>query len=167
MVKEAKEMAAVRLAPSVRRQVKAIASRLRVNESDVLRFAIEAAVSQLETLCDPVLEGTDLVSALAEQGVELGRALDLDVSKLDEVLNGDLEDESKRVPRDVIAMILGGSQCKDYVEWLMRFSSGEEKPSFDLLTPRAYLQGRFRDPRSFRSFEEQMEHEERQSRLSR
>lgn len=167
MAKEAKEMAAVRLSPTVRRQVKALAARLQASESDVLRFAIESTITELAPLCDPVLEGTDLVAALSERGPELGRALDLDVSTLEKILNGDLEDESKRVPRDVVALLLGGQQSKDYFEWLIRVSNGKEQPSFLQLSPRVYLQSRFPDPREFQSAEEQWEHEERQRRLSR
>jgi len=57
MAKEAKEMVAVRLQPSARRKIKALASRLKANESDILRFAIEVALEELSPLCDPVLEG--------------------------------------------------------------------------------------------------------------
>jgi len=107
------------------------------------------------------------VPALAEHGPELGRALELDASKLNAILNEGLEDEGKRVPREVIVMLLGGGQSKDYMDWLMRITSGEEKASFSLLPPRAYLKGKYPDPRELSSIEEQIEWDERERRLSR
>ena len=161
MAKEAKEMAAVRLEPAARRKIKVLAARLRVRESDVIRYAIEGALAELHLLCDQSLEGRDLVAAFVERGSELGRLLDLDVPKLSAILNEDLVDESKRVPREDVAMLLGGRQTKDYVDWLVRVSTGKDTPPTECLEPKTYLKAKYPDLRVEEAIEEHLEEQDR------
>lgn len=143
MAKETKEMVAVRLDPAARRKIKVLAERLKVNESNILRYAIDVALEELSPLCDPVKEGVELLPAFVEHGAELLRALDLDIGKLDDILHGDLEDERNRMPRDEMRMMLGVGQTPGYVEWFSKVASGEEKPPFDQLSPKVYLRNKY------------------------
>lgn len=168
MAREAKEMVAVRLDPAARRKIKVLADRLKVNESEILRYAIDVTLEKLSPLCDLVREGAELVSAFVEHGLELGRAFDLDVARLDAILNGDLEDESKRVSREDIRMILGGNVTDGYVEWLQKLGSGELKPSAWQMSPSAYLHEKYVLPtETDRKWEEHVGRDEHEKRLSR
>lgn len=143
MARETKEMVAVRLDPAARRKIKVLAERLKVNDSDILRYAIRAALEELAPLCDPVKEGVELLPAFLEHGPELMRALDFDILKLDDILHGDLEDERKRMPRDEMRMMLGGGQTAGYVEWFTKVAAGELKAPLDQMSPKVYLRDKY------------------------
>ena len=67
--------------------MKKIAQRLGVRESDVIRFAVKSMLSRLAPLHDPEARGRSLVPVFATAGAEFLRFFDLDVMRLDSIIN--------------------------------------------------------------------------------
>ena len=82
------------------RKIKCIAQRLSVRESDVLRFAVKTTLTRLSLLSDPAIRGRSLLPLFIDPTKELAAHFDLDASKLDELINGGVDDDIKRVPLD-------------------------------------------------------------------
>ena len=83
-------------------RVRTIARRLRVRESDVIRFALRQAFAKLAPLHDQNACGRDLIPVFLECGPELAYHFDLDSRTLESIVNGDLDDPRKKVDaRDI------------------------------------------------------------------
>ncbi len=82
------------------RKIKCIAQRLSARESEVLRFAIKTMLSRLSLLSDPAIRGRSLLPLFIDPTKELAAHFDLDASKLDELINGGVDEDAKRVPLD-------------------------------------------------------------------
>jgi len=78
-------------------RVKTIARRLRVRESDLIRFALRLTFTKLAPLHDPNTRGRDLIPVFLECGPELAYHFDLDSRTLESIVNGDLDDPRKKV----------------------------------------------------------------------
>jgi hypothetical protein len=83
-------------------RVKTIARRLRVRESDVIRFALRLAFTKLAPLHNQNARGRDLIPVFLECGPELAYHFDLDSRTLESIINGDASNPQERVdPRDI------------------------------------------------------------------
>jgi hypothetical protein len=92
------------------RKVKKLAARLGVRDSDVIRFAVKNMLGRLGPLYDPEVSGRNLVPVFVESGADLLRFFDIDASKLEAIINSDVDLE-RRVERDDIALLaLTGTQ---------------------------------------------------------
>src|SRR5262249_33256986 len=92
------------------RKVKRLATRLGVRDSDVIRFAVKSMLARLGPLYDPEVKGRNLVPVFVEFGTELLRFFDLDGTRLEAIVNDNVE-PGKRVDRDDIALLaLTGAQ---------------------------------------------------------
>jgi len=92
------------------RKVKKIANRLGVRDSDVIRFAVKSMLARLGPLYDPEAHGRNLVPVFVESGAELLRYFEIDASRLEAIINGNVDLE-RRVDRDDIALLaLTGTQ---------------------------------------------------------
>ena len=78
-------------------RVRTIARRLRVRESDIIRFALRLAFTKLAPLHDKNARGRDLIPVFLECGPELAYHFDLDSRTLESIVNGDLDDPRKKV----------------------------------------------------------------------
>jgi hypothetical protein len=87
------------------REVKLLASRLQVRDSDVIRFAVKCALMRLAPLCDSDARGHRLVPVLMESGGELLRHFELDISRLDSIVNEGLTNHDLRVEREDLRVI--------------------------------------------------------------
>ena len=146
MPKKAKEMIAVRLDPSDRRLLKALVRRLGVSESELLRYAIKTALADFAPLSDPAREGGELINAFLQHPLEKLRWLGLDENRLDEILHGDLQDESLRVAREDLEVLLTGRAAKGYAQWWGAMVKGETMPESFMTTPSAYLHHKYVEP---------------------
>ncbi len=146
MTKKPKEMIALRLDPIDRRKIKASSRRLGVTESDLIRYAIKRVVDELSPLSDQALEGVELLPAFLGHGPQMARWLDLGEDKLDAILHGDLENESLRVSKEDLRMVLTNSQSKGYVEWWTAIIQGKKKPRTEIFTPQVYLDEKYVAP---------------------
>lgn len=143
MAKEVKEIVAVRLEPTDRRRLKAIAARLRVNEAEVMRYAIKAALEDFAPLTDLSKEGAELLSAFVDHADEKARWLGLDREKLDSILHGDLENEALRVEAEDLDVLLRGHGGKGYYEWQKGIASGATVLPFFAAGPTTYLKDKY------------------------
>jgi hypothetical protein len=95
----------VRLCHSDLERIEKIAGRLRVRESEVIRFALRLAFTRLAPLLDENARGQDLIPIFLECGPELTRHFDLDPRMLDTIINGNLEKAEKRVDHEDLELI--------------------------------------------------------------
>src|SRR5882762_169881 len=57
VVDQRKQAVSIRLGESDIRNIKRIAKRLGVRDSDIIRFALKATLSRIAPLCDPAIRG--------------------------------------------------------------------------------------------------------------
>ena len=115
MREDKKQNVSVRLNVSDLHKIKDIAKRLHVRESDVFRFAIKATLTKLIPLHDGNVKGRDLVPAFIEYGPELTNYFDLDVHRLDAVINQGVDDLLARVDYDDIELIAMAGIKENYI----------------------------------------------------
>ncbi len=126
MVEQRKQAVSIRLGDSDIRNVKRIAKRLGVRDSDIIRFAIKSTLSRIAPLCDPAIRGRNLIPVLVESGDELIRYFDLDAFHLDAIINDQVE-EKRQVDRDDIALLAMSGLREEYL--LMRLDAGDGGPA--------------------------------------
>jgi hypothetical protein len=86
------------------RKIKKLAARLGVHDSDVVRFAVKTMLARLEPLHDPEARGRSVLPVFFESGDELVRFFELDMPRLDTIINDGVE-TARRVDRDDVALI--------------------------------------------------------------
>jgi hypothetical protein len=99
-----KQAVSIRMSRSDVRQIKRLADRLGVRDSDVVRFAIKTMLARLAPLPDPAVTGYGLVPVFMEAGPELMSHFDLDVDRLAGIIN-EGADEHRRVDAEDIQLI--------------------------------------------------------------
>jgi hypothetical protein len=97
MVGGKKQLVSVRLCHADVERIQALASRLRVRESDVIRFALRLAFNRLAPLLDEQARGRDLIPIFLECGPELTYHFDLEPRTLEAIVNGGLDDPERKV----------------------------------------------------------------------
>ena len=105
MAENRKQLVSVRLCQADIERIRAIAGRLRVRESDVIRFALRLAFSKLAPLLDMDAHGADLIPIFLECGPELTYHFDLDSRTLDSILNDGVGGSQKKVDSGDIELI--------------------------------------------------------------
>lgn len=114
-----KQPISIRLGESDLRNVRRIARRLGVRDSDIIRYAIKSMLSRIAPLCDDAIAGRNLVPLLIESGDELIRYFELDAYRLESIIN-EHADESLRVDRDDIAVLAMSGLREQYLAMRMR-----------------------------------------------
>jgi hypothetical protein len=106
-----KQNVSLRMNSTDLRKVKQIATRLYARESDVFRFAIKTALARLAPLHELNAHGAELLPLFMEFGPELTKYFELDTERLEAIVNGRLDDTSKRVERgDLELLVLAGQE---------------------------------------------------------
>jgi hypothetical protein len=126
VVDQRKQAISIRLGESDLRNVKRIAKRLGVRDSDIIRYAIKSMLGRIAPLCDEGIAGRNLVPVLVESGDELIRHFELDSYRLDSIINQDAS-EDLRVDRDDIALLAMSGLRDQYL--LMRIREGSGGPT--------------------------------------
>jgi len=108
-----KQAVSIRMNGGDVRKVKKLAARLGVRDSDVIRFAVKSMLAKLGPLYDSEVNGRNLLPVFVESGGELLRFFDIDASKLEAIINGDVHSE-RRVDRDDIALLALTSMQEPY-----------------------------------------------------
>ena len=121
MVDQRKQAVSIRLGESDIRNVKRIARRLGVRDSDIIRFAIKSTLNRIAPLCDAAIRGRNLVPVLVESGDELIRYFELDAFRLESIINENVE-EGRQVDRDDIALLAMSGLRDEYL--VMRMTDG-------------------------------------------
>lgn len=125
-----KQAVSIRLSESDLRNVKRVAARLAVRDSDIIRFAIKSMLNRISPLCDEAISGRHLVPVLIESGDELIRYFELDAFRLERIINEGSTDES-RVDRNDIALLAMNGLREQYLLMRLKDSNGSlhEVPS--------------------------------------
>ncbi len=95
----------VRLSGADLRKLKTIANRLRVSESDLIRFSLRQTLGKLAPLDDTHTKGSSLLPVFVEFGDELTNYFDLDLDRLETILNAGTDDD-RQVDREDIGLLL-------------------------------------------------------------
>lgn len=125
MVDQRKQAVSIRLGESDIRNIKRMAKRLGVRDSDIIRFAIKSTLNRIGPLCDPAIRGRNLVPVLVESGDELIRHFELDAYRLDTIINENVE-SGRQVDRDDIALLAMSGLRDEYL--VMRLKDGSGTP---------------------------------------
>jgi hypothetical protein len=107
------------------RNIKRMAQRLGVRDSDIIRYAVKTMLNRISPLCDDAIRGRSLVPVLVESGDELIRYFELDAYRLDSIINERAEGEH-RVDRDDIALLAMSGLREQYL--VMRLKDGNVQP---------------------------------------
>jgi hypothetical protein len=143
MLDHRKQAVSIRLGEGDLRNVKRIAKRLGVRDSDIIRFAIKSMLNRISPLCDNAITGKHLVPVLVESGDELIRYFELDTFRLESIIN-EQADALMRVDRDDIALLAMNGLREQYL--MMRLNDSPGAPTDDAghaRSLRAYLYDKY------------------------
>ena len=126
MLEQRKQAVSIRLGEGDVRNIKRIAQRLGVRDSDVIRFAVKSMFNRIAPLCDEGIRGRNLVPVLIESGDELIRYFELDAYRLDSIINEEAG-PGVRVDRDDIALLAMSGLREQYL--VMRMQDGTVVPN--------------------------------------
>ncbi len=143
MVDQRKQAVSIRLGESDIRNIKRVAKRLGVRDSDIIRFAIKSTLGRISPMCDPAIRGRNLVPVLVESGDELIRYFELDAFRLEGIINDQVE-EGRQVERDDIALLAMSGLREEYL--VMRLKDGHpsgDDPALRARSLRGYLYDKY------------------------
>jgi len=149
VVDQRKQAVSIRLGEGDVRNIKRMAQRLGVRDSDIIRYAIKSMLTRISPLCDEAIRGRNLVPVLVESGDELIRYFELDAYRLDSIINERAEGES-RVDRDDIALLAMSGLREQYL--VMRMKEGNVVP-VEAVAPGRSLRNYLYDKYVYRSEE--------------
>lgn len=149
MVDQRKQAISIRLGQADIRNIKRIAKRLGVRDSDIIRFAIKSTLHRVAPLCDQAIRGRNLVPVLVESGDELIRHFELDAFRLESIINEQVE-EGRQVERDDIALLAMGGLREEYLVMRLKDGSGA---AVDSAAPARSLRGYLYDKYVYRNTE--------------
>jgi hypothetical protein len=129
--------------------IKRIAKRLGVRDSDIIRFAIKSSLGRVSPLCDESIRGRKLVPVLVESGDELIRYFELDSFRLESIINEHAEAD-QLVDRYDIALLAMSGLREDYL--VMRLKEGEGGGS-EMPAPARSMRGYLYDKYVYRNSE--------------
>lgn len=118
-----KQAISIRIGAAELRNVKKLSRRLGVRYSDVIRFAIKSTLARLAPLTDPDARGRELVPVFLESGNDMLRYLDLDESRLENIIN-DAAADGERVDHGDIQLLVCGGQPNSYARFRLTQISG-------------------------------------------
>ncbi len=153
MVEQRKQAMSIRLGESDIRKIKRIAKRLGVRDSDVIRFAIKSTLSRIAPLCDPAIQGRNLVPVFVESGDELIRYFELDAFRLQGIIN-DHVPAGTQVERDDVALLAMSGLREEYL--VMRLKDGSAGAG-DAAAKTTSLRGYLYDKYVYRNVEQRPE----------
>jgi hypothetical protein len=140
VVENRKQAVSIRLGDGDIRNIKRMAQRLGVRDSDIIRYAVKSMLSRISPLCDDAIRGRNLVPVLVESGDELIRYFELDAYRLDSIIN-DRAGADTRVDRDDIALLAMSGLREQYL--VMRIQDGSAEPRDAARSLRNYLYDKY------------------------
>lgn len=123
MLDHRKQAVSIRLGESDLRNIKRMAQRLGVRDSDIIRFAIKSMLNRNSPLCDDAITGRNLVPVLVESGDELIRHFEFDAYRLDRIINERAEKDAQ-VDRDDIALLAMSGLREQYLRMRLNDNAG-------------------------------------------
>lgn len=95
----------LRITEAEHAKLREIAQRLGSSEAAVIRYAIRSMLNRVAPLYDPNARGFSLLPVFVECGAELTSYFDLDVQRLERIINGGDSDRGHRVDRADLALL--------------------------------------------------------------
>jgi hypothetical protein len=143
VIDQRKQAISIRLGGGDLRNVKRIAKRLGVRDSDIIRYAVKSMLGRIAPLCDEGIAGRNLVPVLVESGDELIRHFELDAYRLESIINEHAE-EDLRVHRDDIALLAMSGLREQYLVMRMNGSAwSASDPAVPARSLRNYLYDKY------------------------
>jgi hypothetical protein len=142
VIEHRKQAISIRLAESDVRNVKRVAKRLGVRDSDIVRYAIKTMLARIAPLCDEAITGRNLVPVLVESGDELIRHFELDAYRLERIINEHAH-QDVRVDRDDIALLAMSGLREHYLVMRMKDESGASEGVGAARSLRNYLYDKY------------------------
>jgi hypothetical protein len=105
-----KQAVSIRMSAADIRNVKRLAKRLGVRDSDVIRFAVKVMLGKLAPLYDLQVRGRRLVPVFVESGTDIFRHFELDAVRLDTIINEGADEHSRVEPDDIQLIAMSGIQ---------------------------------------------------------
>lgn len=129
-------------------KIKAIAERLSVSDSDIVRFGIRLALSRLVPLLDERACGYRVLPVFVENDAELVRHFDLDAAHLNQVINDACTDTpSCTIDQDDLNLLAMTGLPTDYLRLRLQELIGEPVENHAIWpTLRSYLYEKYRQP---------------------
>jgi hypothetical protein len=106
-----KQAVSIRMSRGDVRQIKQLADRLGVRDSDVIRYAIKIMLSRLAPLPDGTVKGRALLPVFVEAGAELMHHFELDATRLAEIINDGADPSHKVDAGDIQLIAMSGTQA--------------------------------------------------------
>jgi hypothetical protein len=151
VVDHRKQAVSIRLGEGDVRNIKRVAQRLGVRDSDIIRYAIKTMLNRIAPLCDDAIRGRNLVPVLVESGDELIRYFELDAYRLDSIIN-EQAGAATRVDRDDIALLAMSGLREQYL--VMRMQDGTVVPPHEAASPGRSLRNYLYDKYVYRQEEQ-------------
>ena len=111
-----KQAISVRVGEADLGNLRRLARRLGVRDSDIIRVAIKSLLTKWSPLHDASVRGKNLVPVFLENGSDLFRHFELDTPKLDSIINDGAADESRVEMEDIQLIAMSGIQ-RSYLRW--------------------------------------------------
>ena len=105
-----KQAVSIRMNSADIRNVKKLARRIGVRNSDVIRFAVKVMLGKLAPLYDLQARGRTLVPVFVESGTDLFRHFDMDAARLDSIINEGVDGEARVELEDIQLIAMSGIQ---------------------------------------------------------
>ena len=105
-----KQPISIRMSAADLRNVKRLAKRLGVSDSDVVRFATKMMLGRLAPLSDLQICGKRLVPVFVESGTDIFRYLELDAARLESIINEGADEYSRVEYEDIQLIAMSGIQ---------------------------------------------------------
>lgn len=105
-----KQPISIRMSAADLRNVKRLAKRLGISDSDVVRFATKMMLSRLAPLSDFQVCGKRLVPVFVESGTDIFRYLELDAVRLEAIINEGADEYSRVDYEDIQLIAMSGIQ---------------------------------------------------------
>jgi hypothetical protein len=105
-----KQAVSIRMTAADVRNVKRLAKRFGVRDSDIIRFAVKVMLRRLAPLHDPQVRGRSLVPVFVESGNEIFRFFELDAMRLDSIINEGVDEGSRVEHEDIQLIAMSGIQ---------------------------------------------------------
>jgi hypothetical protein len=137
-----KQAVSIRLGESDLRNIKRMARRLGVRDSDIIRFAIKSMLHRISPLCDDGITGRNLVPVLVESGDELIRHFEFDTYRLERIIN-ERAQEDARVDHDDIALLAMNGLREHYLLMRLNDNNGAPTDAGQAHSLRAYLYDKY------------------------
>ncbi len=111
-----KQAISVRIGEGDLGNLRRLARRLGVRDSDIIRVAIKTLLAKWSPLHDASVRGKNLVPVFLENGTELFRYFELDTLRLANIINDGAGDEGRVEMEDIQLIAMSGIQ-RSYLRW--------------------------------------------------